>query len=75
MRGVQPITPGSSQLVKVLRGTLVPLPMNREDSKPAPAAPAAPAAPPLPKITRKVSLKNVSDSCLEQFAKCEVKEL
>lgn len=49
--------------------------MKREDSKPAaaPPAPPAPAAPP-PKITRKISEKNVSDSCLEQFAKCEVRQ-
>lgn len=39
--------------------------MKREDSKPEPAR---------PKITKKISYKNVSDSCLAQFQACENKE-
>ena len=42
--------------------------MRREDSKPAPAAPSR------PRITKKVSFKNLSDSCLAQVQACETKD-
>ena len=42
--------------------------MKREDSKPAPAAPGR------PQITKKISYKNLSDSCLAHLQACETKE-
>eukprot|EP00438_Fugacium_kawagutii_P012991 Skav230942 [mRNA] locus=scaffold2774:191375:193167:- [translate_table: standard] len=39
------------------------------------AVPAAPPASPIPRIIRKMCEKNVSDSCLEQFAKYQARQI